>query len=299
MSLSVKDYILNADRFWPSTHKRNVVKIMRAFDACSIKSLSDKNGCIDELIAVAKIRERFNAKHFYLINTGSSGSHWIEAMLGLLPGFYNGGEIYLPPKIRSSLKTLNKKSANEFLDVIYLLHSGGVHKDALTATLSNSAHLANHQLLSEYSANKNTVLLLRNPVDVVISRTFRKDEYKKDVAPSLDDKEYLERNCVYVENFFANIDESSFDAIVKYEDFVGAPLSNLKKLAELIGLEVTENQLQYAIDRTSMKSELQAVEKGGNALTNIYLGDKESHDWAKDYLSKRLEKLLVKYNYSK
>lgn len=67
----------------------------------------------------------------------------------------------------------------------------------------------------------------------------------------------------------------------------------------MIGLEVTEDQLQYAVDRTSMKSELQAVEKGGNALTNIYLGDKENHDWAKDYLSKRLEKLLVKYNYSK
>tara|TARA_R110002124_G_scaffold277030_3_gene448096 strand:+ start:2403 stop:3302 length:900 start_codon:yes stop_codon:yes gene_type:complete len=299
MSLGVKDYILNAERFWPPTHKRNVVKIMRALDAYAGESSSDKDECIDELLAVAKIRGRFNAKHLYLINTGSSGSHWIEAMLGLLPGFYNGGEIYLPPKVRSSLKNLNKKSANEFLDVIYLLHSGGIHKDALTATLSNSAHLAKHQQMSEYSINKSTVLLLRNTVDVVISRTFRKDEYKNDVAPSLDDQQYLERNCVYVESFFSNLDETSFDAIVKYEDFVASPLSNLKKLVELIEMEVTEDQLQHSIDRTSMKSELKAVEKGGNALTNVYLGDRKNYDWARGYLSKRLEKLLIKYNYCK
>lgn len=299
MSLSVKDYILNAENFWPTTHKRNVVKIKRALNAYVKQFSLSECDCIDELVALAKIRRRFDVKHFYLINTGSSGSHWIEAMLGLLPSFYNGGEVYLPPKIRSSLKSLNKEAANDFLDVVYLLHSGGVHRDSLTAALSNSAHLAKHQQVSKHSINRSAVLLLRNPVDVVISRTFRKDEYKNDVASSLDDQEYLERNCSYVENFFSNIDESSFDSIVKYEDFVASPLSNLKKLVDLIGLEVTEDQLQYSVDKTSLKSERQAVEKGGNALTNIYLGDRKSYGWAKDYVSERLQELLIKYNYSK
>lgn len=230
----LNNYILNAENYWPATHQRNVRKIQK-FLASGRSSLGglDNSEYVSYLTGLAKLRSIYNSKHFYLINTGSAGSHWVEAMLGLLPGFYNGGEIYFPAKIKKHLGSIDSRSANIFLDAIYLLHSGSVFNDSLGAVLSNSAHLAKHQQLSEYSANKNTVLLLRNPVDVVISRTFRKDEYKKDIAPSLDDKEYLERNCVYVENFFANIDESSFDAIVKYEDFVDSPLSNLKKTGRI------------------------------------------------------------------
>ncbi|WP_447044889.1 sulfotransferase domain-containing protein [Vreelandella sp. H-I2] len=291
-------YLGKPEIFWAESHRRNAYKIHRAVKlGLEQGGCSSRNGYIEQLKSLAKLRSKFNCMHFYLVNTGSAGSHWIEAMLGLLPGFYNGGEVYFPQKIKNHLETLAPKEAHEFLDTVYLLHSGGVFEDSLIATVSNSSHLANHQQISNHSLNKRVALLVRNPVDVAISRTFRKDEYKNDVAPSLDDKEYLYRNCAYIENFFTNLDESSFDTIIKYENFVASPLRNLKKLVELIGLEATEDQLRNSIEKTSIKSELKAVKKGGNAITNIYMGKRREYDWAKAYTEERLSNVIKRFGY--
>ncbi|MBT2801110.1 sulfotransferase domain-containing protein [Halomonas sp. ISL-56] len=287
-------YIGNPEVFWPLSHQRNALKIKRALDKCGYGSDKDYVWKIKDFV---KFRSDFYARHLYIVNTGSAGSHWIEAMLGLLPGFYNGGEIYFPKEIKKYLSGLSSKEANEFLDAIYVIHSGGIHKDSLTATISNSANLANHRQISDFSLNKKVVLLLRDPVDVVISRTFRKNEYKKDIAPSLDDNEYLERNCKYVENFYNQLDLSSFDAVIRYEDFLENTLESLKALANLIGIDASEAEFERAVRKTSQNEEKNMLETKGETLTNIYMGEKNDHDWAKVFVRKKLNDILVKYEY--
>lgn len=294
----LKEYLLNSEKYWEASHARNSVKLQR-FLKLGSDDESDKSieKYVNHLICLGKIRSRFNPKHVYIINPGSSGSHWLEAMLGILEGFYNGGEIYIPKKLKKHLSLVSTKEASRMLDTVYLAHVGGIYKDSLMSMLSNSAHLANHHQITNFSLNKTVVLLLRNPVDVVISRTFRKNEYKKDIAPLLNDKEYLEKNCTYVESFYSQLDVNSFDAIVRYEDFVDNTLGSLKSLVDLIGIDASENELERAVSKTSRNEELNMLEKKGRTLTNIYVGERDSYEWAKSYVRERLNDILVEYKY--
>lgn len=295
----IRQYLSEPKRFWPETHYRNATKIDRfLYSGCESKHKKEMESYIENIINLGHLREKFSPKHLYLVNAGSSGSHWIEAMLGLLPNFYNSGEVYIPSKIINYLTGLTSKQANVMLDIIYLVHTGGIYKDSLTASLSNSAHLADHEKISCFSSNKVTVLLLRNPVDVAISRTFRKNEYKEEVAPTLSDKEYLEKNCVYIENFYKGLNMKSFDAVIRYEDFIENTFDSLQSLAGLIEIKASDEDVNRAVEKTSQKEEKNMLDKKGTTLTNIYMGEKNNYAWAKSYVSERLNDILVTHKYN-
>lgn len=283
----IRSYLLETDTYWPATHKRNIDKLRRF-----LKSGANRHEAahVRDIINLAMLRARFDPMHTYIVNMGSSGSHWVESMLGLLPGFYNGGEIYLPKIVRAQLATFSKEESNLFLDALYLAHTGRIEPDFLNAKLSNSAHMANHASVSQFSTHKKVILLLRNPIDVVISRTFRKDEYRLDVAPQLKDEDYLERNCMYVEKFVQNLDLSSFDLIVKYENFEADPLGGLKKLTEAIELDCSIDAMKESVRSASKESVAKAVLNGDKAINNVYLGEKREVAWARDYIGNRLLK---------
>lgn len=294
----IKKYLLSSRDYWPETHYRNVKKIERFLEkGCGSKKKNDTSEYIDDVIALSKLRAKFKTPHVYIANAGSSGSHWLEAMLALLPGFRNGGEIYLPKEVKNKLKVMGAEDANFFLDVLYLVHCGGIYPDMLNAVLSNSAHLAKHQEISQYSLNKKTVLLTRNPVDIAMSRTFRKDEYKNDVAPNATDIEYLEKNCLYVENFYKNVEKDSFDIVVRYESLVESPKENLEKVVDMIALEASEEAIDNAIKVTSKDEIKKSVESGSVAATNVYLGEKKNYQWARSYTQERLRDVIASFGY--
>lgn len=297
--ISIEKYLLNASSYWPESHYRNVKKIERFLErGCNSKKNEKVRRYVKDIIALAELRLKFKTPHLYIVNAGSSGSHWLEAMLGFLPGFHNGGEIYLPAEIKKSLKAMGEREAHLFLDALYLVHCGEIFPDMLSAALSNSAHLANHQQLSSYSRYKKTVLLLRDPVDIVMSRTFRKDEYKNDVALGMADIDYLEKNCAYFENFYKNIDFDSFDVVVRYEELKCSPLSTLRSLISAVGLSASDDELVRAVDLASEETAKKAIEKGEVPVTNIYLDKKEDVSWAKSYIITRLENIRSELSYS-
>lgn len=292
----IKDYLLNPGKYWADSHQRNVQKLKKFL--ASGRNGREVDEYVEQIIGLSKARTRFDGGHFYLVNAGSSGSHWLEAMLGLLPGFYNGGEIYIPKKLISYISNLPEFEASTAIDAIYLAHTGRICEDYLTATISNSAHLASHNKVSDLSRNKTTALLLRNPVDVVISRTFRKGEYRRDMAPDLGDKEYLEKNCLYVEKFYTSVNFRDFDCVVKYEEFLDSPAQELEKLAGVIGLSFESEDIVNAVSKTSKKTVIDSVSQGGKAMTNVYIGEEVEHDWAREYAYSRLEGVLKEYGYS-
>lgn len=290
--------MLNSYDFWTPAYHRNATKLQRFLSRGSkIVGKISVADYVDIIIALGRVRSMFAPKHVYIVNAGSSGSHWIEAMLGMMPGFYGGGEIYLPSKLLDYFSSISINEANIALDTIYLAHVGCVHKDSLCAFVGNTAHLANHYKMSNFSINKKILLLLRNPLDVVISRTFRKDEYKEYIASGLSDRQYLKQNCIYVENFYKNLDFESFDMVIRYENFLESPRVNLEKIIELIDLSVSEADIERAIVMTSIDSAKRNVDNGKKAITNIYLGNKKEYNWAKDYVCERLGDIISKLGY--
>lgn len=290
-------YLLNPEDYWPSTHFRNAKKVRKFIEKGRVLRGESEKQYIYNILNLTYLRKGIGPRHLYLVNAGGSGSHWLEAMLSLLPKFYNGGEIYLPKKIKEALSAMSQDEAEMFLDSVYVLHSGGIYADSLSAVISNSAHLANHESISKYSRCKKIVLLLRNPVDIVMSRTFRKDDYKSDIAPSLSDKEYLESNCLYLERFYNNLNFESFDKVVRYEEFVASPKENLKSLADIISIDVSESHIVNAVFKTSRDEEAKVAKRGGSTMTNIYFSQKREQSWARDYIKERLSHVIAESGY--
>lgn len=289
------NYMLRPQSFWPNTHQRNAVKLQRLIDKGS--EGRPRVSYIEDLFSLAKLRAPFNPMHVYIVNMGSSGSHWIESMLGLLPGFYNGGEIYLPKLLSDQLSELTAPESFRLIDALYLAHLGGIRSDFLTAKISNSAHIAKHHVLSNSSCGNKAVLLLRNPINIVLSRTFRKDEYRNDIAAGSKDEDYLERNCQYVERFVQNLDFDSFDLILRYEDFEAAPAENLTRLADVLGINSDRELVHNAVGCASKDSVAKAIKMGGRAINNVYLGQKNENQQAREYVLARLADVCTQTGY--
>lgn len=297
-NLDLEDYFLNTEAYWPASHQRNASKLQRFIaKGCGSKNSSVVKSYVRDILAIAKVRQKFFPKHVYIVNSGSSGSHWLEAMLGFLPEFYNGGEIYLPKQIMGALAKKNNTDASIFIDALYLTHCGGIYSDSLVASLSNSAHLADHKKISEFSLNKKIILLLRNPVDVAMSRTFRKEEYKKDVAPKASDLDYLERNCLYLERFYGSLDIKSFDAVLKYEDLRKKPYEEMRQLVDILGLKPSSDAIRKAVEKTSESAVKESIAKGEAPVTNIFTGQRDEMGWAIEYAENRLGEISKQLGY--
>ncbi|MCE8031556.1 hypothetical protein EKK97_12795 [Billgrantia tianxiuensis] len=294
----LRDYLLSPEKFWPETHCRNSLKLQKnLIKGCGSNDKKIIEKYVDNIISLAELRSRFSPKHVYIVNAGSSGSHWLEKMLSFFPNFHNGGEIYIPKNLINYMGKISGDQANIILDAIYIVHTGDVFKDSLSATISNSAHLAKHNRISKFSRNKLRVLLLRNPVDIVASRTFRKDEYKKYVAPNASDKEYLERNCSYVENFFKEIVYDDFDIILKYEDILSDPKNIISKILSYIDVSACDADLEKVVALTSKEAIKKSVEEGRDAVTNVYLGERKDYGWAMEYIEKRVHDVALSMGY--
>ena len=132
---------------------------------------------IDRACEAARRRLDANAPTLFLINCGSSGSHWVEAMLSALPGIHACGEVYVPPRIGGELAEAPASDRRCFLDALHQVHMDVPVEIAERDVLINSAHSWNpHDLMGEAAI---PVVLVRDPVDVVASRTFRKPKLRR------------------------------------------------------------------------------------------------------------------------
>lgn len=166
---------------------------------------------------VANARLRDGPPALFLVNCGSSGSHWIEAMLARASGIHACGEVYVAPSLHAPLAALDDRARACFMDALHQLHAEdpvrAVHAGDM---LVNSAHSWNPHDLAGDSAR--AVLLVRDPLDVVLSRTFRKPKLRRHVAVDASDEQYLARNRDYVVRFMGSALRRRPAHVIRYED---------------------------------------------------------------------------------
>jgi len=266
-----RQYLTQPDKFWGAAGDRQIRKLTAMKRGRLAEGLSDAD-VVDELLAVAQLRTRHAPPPICLANIGSSGSHWLEAMLGRCAPIVSCGEVYLPNPLLQALRPLTASERSFFLHALYAAHSG-LRGDALMGgAFVNSAHYSRASRLAGLVDGTRTVLLVRNPIDVVLSRTWRKQEYRDDVAPGESDADYLERNCVLVERFYAEANAEPFDLRVRYEDLIGNPRAALSNLLSGLGLPADPNAIDAAVAATDSNAAAAAVARGEKVPTNIYMG---------------------------
>ena len=250
----IRDYLTSAAKFWPKGNQRQVDKLDARLSRHESRTDLNRAGVIDQILTLAACRSASRTNTLFLVNAGSSGSHWIETMLAEFSAVARLGEVYFPPKLRRRAKSLGPDGSRMLMHSIHLAHGSWLTDKAKTDLFISSAHVTDTsaEYLSLYRSafpDGLCVLLCRDPYDIVVSRAFRKDEYRKFIAVDMDDDAYLNRNIDYVKLFYCHNLKNKFDARIRYEDFRENPHGALQSLLHLMGVVGTKEQLRSAIER--------------------------------------------------
>lgn len=222
---------------------------------------------VNGIVASAEKRAAGRPPTLFMINCGSSGSHWIEAMLSALPGIHACGEVYLPAPLSARLAAATDHDRACFLDALHQIHLEDPAKTVGDQdVMINSAHSwGPHDLMG---ASAKPVFLVRDPLDVVISRTFRKPKLRRHLVPTADDRQYLEQNITMVEKFYRSAMRRKPGHMIRYEDMRASPGESLASLVGALGIAPPTAALIEIGERYSAKGQQDAEQR----LSNVYLG---------------------------
>lgn len=267
-----RNYLTRPEELWQDAAHRQVrkLKVMLRRSARPGERAAE---VIEEALALARLRTCYAPPPIYLTNIGSSGSHWLEAMLARATDVHNCGEVYLPDALWARLAQAPAADVAFFLHAVYALHSLKLGPALMSGRFVNSAHLARLSGVADLTPGALRILLVRHPVEVVVSRTFRKAEYRADVGADMDDAAYLERNCDVVERFYRAARDEPFDARVRYEDLIAEPRATLATLIDALGLASSADAVEQAVAATSPDAVRGARERGERAPTNLFLDE--------------------------
>jgi len=72
--------------------------------------------------SMAETRCEEKSENIFLVNAGSSGSHWLAAMINELEDINTIGEIYFPAKLKERVENLSTISRQFLINAIHLGH---------------------------------------------------------------------------------------------------------------------------------------------------------------------------------
>lgn len=266
---SFRDYADHLEQAWPAERSNQVAKFNKFVDqACKVSGLT-RSGVIDQIIAVAERRQSRPSDTIFLISCGSSGSHWLEAMLADFPRYVACGEVYLPRDLMKATNGWEQADRTAFLDCVHLAHVPMDKESLVDVRLINSAHLSGWILSRINGAPQRRVLLLRNPVDIVISRTYRKDDYRKFSGPGADDEQYLAKNIEFVNTFYRTAHERGAEIVLTYEQLRQQGPATMERLMQGLGDPKPAAECLAVAQKFSMDA--QAAQRGAR-LSNYYRG---------------------------
>lgn len=268
-----RHYAQNLETAWPVNRHNQVAKLNGFLATAAEKSGLDRDAVIDQVIETAQQRAARRPLTIFLISCGSSGSHWLEAMLAEFPDYVACGEVYLPRPLFKGTFSWEAASRSAFMDCVHLAHVPEPKDSLVGSKLINSAHLSGWIMSRWMDAPKTNVLLLRNPVDIVISRTYRKDDYRKFRLPDASDDEYLERNIEFVNTFYDKASGSPADHVVKYEDLRQQGTATLDALLRGLGDVQDPAVVAGVVERHSAEAQASGrADAGGQRASNYYRG---------------------------
>jgi len=265
-------YIREPETAWGDAGHRHAKKVARLLRERAPDARA-ADTYLERLVQTATKRQALKPKHVYLINPGSSGSHWITKMLSYFHPLADAGEVYFSSSVLGELQVWPRAEALYFLDVVYLHHVSRDPDHLADARIINSAHLAMINQPLRALEDSPRILLVRDVVDAVVSRTYRKPEFRTDSAPGMTDQEYATKNCDIVTRFYDFVLQQRFDAVVRYEDFVARPDFELARLLRALRIPFDDSKIERAIAQTSKDAVVAAAAEGKRPPTNLYLGD--------------------------
>lgn len=234
------EYAQDPDAMWPRGREHHSQKIKR-----QLSRFDNPDWVLDQIVSLANQRARLGARALFVINCGSSGSHWLTGMLGRISSLSNCREVYLPPNLQRDIEAWGALARTTLIDSVHLLHSPTLYLEDTSAYLINSAHSFN--MADAFASTSGRALLVRDPVDIVLSRTFRKSAHRARVAPGESDQDYLQRNIAFVIRFFTRALQREFDTVVYYEDMLQNASAVVDQVCHGLGVRPNPGEVSHTV----------------------------------------------------
>jgi len=260
----VLDFITNTQEYWGS-NERQLKKFLTRKERLKLaKGWSDSQLCLN-ILSISNNRIKNSARTIYLPSFGSSGSHLLQKVIELSIPSNPLGEVYIAPGVIDKVEKLPQEDKSVFIEAYNLLHTADVSQLNEFNSIINTAHSPVLSKFSLWTANYLSMLILRDPVSLVISRTFRKDEYRNYILGSKDDAEYLQENIDKTIRFYQSASNFNFDSQIRFEDIVSCNNNAVEAIQKLLK--------EYEIDDEII---IQSMEEAvnGDKHTNKYDGVK-------------------------
>lgn len=188
-----------------------------------------------ELLRASRARSQNRPVTFFLAGPTSAGCHLLQQVLARSQRMKTCTEAYLPPPILDAATCLSTEARWLLLDAIHLLHANEPLTYSPQAPLINVGQIrvwSHHELMPE---PKKLVVLLQDPLDVVLARTFERQTLRRRHFANEDDETYLRRNISFINRFYEFAQEAAADAVVRYEELRADTVATMNKLGEPLG----------------------------------------------------------------
>lgn len=258
----LRNYLKNPESFWGESHRQSK-KLIKARDKMK-RAIGNTSEVEDWILNVTSKREFLPVRTLLIFNAGSSGSHWLQAMIKSAIGFSGCGEVYLPNSLQ-----LKAQEDFRFIDAVQVVQAHAHDSKVQNRPIVNTTHSTSMLTILMKAKGVKSIFLVRDPVEIVLSRTYRKSEYRMSIAPTATDCEYLYQNIEFVERVYRSALNREFDLLVKYEDIRKDPRYVLAKIAEMADVFVADHDIDEAVEQYKAEN----VEKSvgiGNLYKGIY-----------------------------
>lgn len=255
---ALRQYIDDPFRFWEGHSARQAEKLARKLELWASRHGWSPVEVADRVLDAA--HERSPNSPVYITGLGGSGSHWLAGMLADTGRFFYVGEVYFPPALADALD--DDPEAPIIVDALHLLH----HPDGLPVAGERAVNCAAGSAWIyrriHWDPGAHSVYLIRDPRDQVLSTTFRKDEYRRFVAPDVDDRAYLEHrvqlNLTDRRHYVGG--GINADVIVRYENLRADAHRELSRVLAAVGEKVEDDVVAEAVRRHDARRIAEAKE---------------------------------------
>ena len=290
------DYVSNMDQYWPQARVTQRDKLRKCVD--KIKTdfhVETDSAAVQAVVELAKSRLESRPLTIFLISAGSSGSHWLEAVLKSAADMIPCGEVYLPQSIFKAMRGLSLESSSAFLDCIHMIHAERLPADVSNVVFVNSAHRSGWRLAEFMSEPKKSIFLKRNPIDIVVSRSFRKPDYYGQFE-QLNHAEFVDHNITYVQAFYQAAIDAAPDVTVSFEAMRQDLKSVLMQVESALDLTFNSDKVRIAVDELGYIPPDKA--SFSKQKTNVYAGPRiEVADATKGYIRGKLGDMPMRHGY--
>ena len=262
-------YVSNPQKMWDGNQRQTDKFLNRKSRIINFFGWCDEQ-YVHFVLAAARKRLEQNAMTVFIPSFGSSGSHLLQHIITLAYDAIPLGEIYIPDTIINEVNAFSAEDQNVFIEAYHLVHCADPKKILSLLPIINTAHKPTLEPFHRWAKNKEACLILRNPVDLVLSRTFRKNEFRGYLGKDNDsDLEYLKENIRKTKTFYKAAQKFDYQHQVKFEEIVSTQEKDfLSTISEL---------MSFMPEKTSLEAAREEAVRNGND-TNKYSGEKVTID---------------------